>query len=326
MWNIWYNKFHKNGCNGISAGYNYRCGVIMKDGMRTDSNLLIQMKDLTGLTIRSIAEGAGVPLGTAQKIFAGITKTPRQGAAAALYEYMLPYAEARKLQTAEQVSKEALSANNSQRVLRESETVYHAGKAPESRGRESVQDYTEGNLAWNIRSPGSYTIDDYRALPDDQRVELIDGFFYSLASPSTIHQRISGRLFHAFYSFIREQGGPCEVFAAPFDVQLDSDAKTMVQPDLVVICDPDRVKEWGLFGAPDLVIEILSPSTAGKDRTLKITKYEKAGVREYWIIDPEKCQTTVCLFHEDMPVSFYPFSAEIPVGIYNGKLKICLEE
>ncbi len=302
----------------------------MKNTPVIDSNLLIHMKELTGLTVDQIAGGSGVPLGTAQKILSGITKKPRRAAASALYEYMLPYVEKRRLEAEETVLSRVRSGaagpvSLPDMILRDRKTGFYAD-GDQSAGRGNIpENYMKGNLARRMKTPGSYTVDDYRSLPDDQRVELIDGFFYELSSPSTAHQRISGRLFSAFYNFIREEGGPCEVFAAPFDVQLDSDERTMVQPDLVVICDPDRIEEWGLFGAPDLIVEILSPATMRKDRTLKVTKYGDAGVREYWMVDPEKERTVVCFFEEEMPAAIYPFEEEIPVGIYGGKLKIRLK-
>lgn len=296
----------------------------MTSSPKIDSDYLIRMKDLSGLTIESIAEGTGVPLGTAQKIFSGITKTPRSATAGLLYAFLLPYVEKRRLQAEETVSGYVPPSDGSGRILRAPGTPYLTGKDHDTEKWLSPRDYIEGNLARNMRQPGDYTIDDYRALPDDRRAELIDGYFYDMASPSTVHQRLSGMLFGSFYSYIRENGGSCEVFSAPFDVQLDEDERTMVQPDLVVICDPGKVKEWGIFGAPDLVVEILSPSTKRKDRTLKMTKYGDAGVREYWIVDPEKERTTVSRFEEEMPVSFYPFTAEIPVGIYGGELRIRL--
>ena len=297
----------------------------MNSSLRLDSDYLIHMKDLSGLTIEAIAEGTGVPLGTAQKIFSGITKTPRSATAVLLYSFLLPYVEKRRLQAEETVAGYVPPSDGSGISFKTPETKYQTGKGPGSGPWISPRDFIEGNLARNMRQPGSYTTEDYYALPDDRRAELIDGFFYDMASPSTVHQRLSGILFSSFFNYIRENDGSCEVFAAPFDVQLDEDDRTMVQPDLVVICDPGKVKDWGIFGAPDLVVEILSPSTKRKDRTLKMTKYGDAGVREYWIVDPEKERTTVCRFEEEMPVSFYPFTAEIPVGIYGGELRIRLK-
>jgi len=132
-----------------------------------------------------------------------------------------------------------------------------------------------------------YTYDDYVTWSDDTRWELIDGIPYAMAAPTSRHQRISRNLVGLFYNFLK--GKPCELFHAPYDVRLNYTAgdDTIVQPDLVVICDPKKISDKGCLGAPDLIIEILSLSTAGIDRVKKFNKYMKAGVREYWIVDPD---------------------------------------
>ena len=313
-------------CYGQTASTVNAQEAFMKEKLKIDSDLLIRMKNLSGLTVESIAEGSHIPLGTAQKIFSGITKKPRHEAAYTLYEYLLPHAENKSREFSQEISGYDLPLHSSPELLREPGSVYGISGITIDRTIKNPRDYIRGNLARPMKNPGEYTIDDYRSLPDDRRMELIDGFFYDLASPSTIHQRLSGKLFSAIFNYISEQGGPCEVFSAPFDVQLDSDEKTMVQPDIVIVCDPQKITEWGLKGAPDLVIEILSPSTAGKDRTLKMIKYREAGVREYWLVDPEKEYISAARFEKYMPVEFYPFTAEVPVGIYDGKLKIRLKE
>jgi Uma2 family endonuclease len=134
-----------------------------------------------------------------------------------------------------------------------------------------------------------YTYQDYLDWDEDFRAELIDGRIYMMGEPTTAHQRISGSLFYLFYEFLK--GKKCEVFAAPLGVRLfpkkDSRDLTVVVPDLLVICDPAKLDERGCNGAPDLVIEILSPSNTQHDRLVKFNKYQDAGVREYWIVDPE---------------------------------------
>ena len=135
----------------------------------------------------------------------------------------------------------------------------------------------------NIR----YTYADYCEWDDDTRWELIDGVAYAMTGPSTTHQRISGRIHGQLYNYL--QGKTCELFAAPFDIRLnaDEDDDTVVQPDLVVICDQTKLDDRGCKGAPDLVIEILSPSSRRHDMLLKFQRYLRAGVREYWIVDPD---------------------------------------
>jgi len=153
----------------------------------------------------------------------------------------------------------------------------------------------EGNLAED-RSK-LYTYADYLTWDDGQRWELIYGRAYLMAAPGTEHQRISGALFFAMYGYF--QGKPCQVFAAPYDVRLfpqenDNDYIS-VQPDISVICNPDIIDEKCCKGAPTLVVEILSPSTAGRDFTSKMDLYREAGVQEYWIVDPSAREIHVYL-------------------------------
>jgi len=139
-----------------------------------------------------------------------------------------------------------------------------------------------------------YTYRDYAAWPEGERWELIDGIAYSMSpAPATNHQRLSRVLLMSLGNWLTAHPGPCEVFAAPFDVFLpadptqdDDDVDTVVQPDLVVICDPVKLTTRGCRGAPELVIEILSPWTSHKDQVLKLELYARHGVREFWVVDP----------------------------------------
>lgn len=171
------------------------------------------------------------------------------------------------------------------------------------------------------RQPGTYTIEDYLALPDDQRVELIDGYFYDMAAPTTFHQQIAGEIHRQVANYILDQDGKCTVFIAPVDVQLDNDEHTMVQPDVLIVCNPDQIIRSNILGAPDFVLEVISPGTKRKDYTLKLRKYEQAGVREYWLVDPYQKMVLVYFFADDHCCpTIYPIDADIPVNIYEGKL------
>lgn len=171
------------------------------------------------------------------------------------------------------------------------------------------------------RQPGTYTIEDYLALPDDQRVELIDGYFYDMAAPTTLHQRIAGEIHRQIANYILDQEGGCTVFVAPVDVQLDNDEHTMVQPDVLIVCNPDQIIRSNILGAPDFVLEVISPGTKRKDYTLKLQKYEHAGVREYWLVDPYQKMVLVYYFADDHCCpTIYPIDVDIPVHIYEGKL------
>ncbi|MDR1735724.1 MAG: Uma2 family endonuclease [Oscillospiraceae bacterium] len=163
-----------------------------------------------------------------------------------------------------------------------------------------------------------YTYADYRTWDDSQRWELIDGVPYAMSPPLTAHQRVSRELFRQIADFLDDK--PCEVFAAPFGVRLNADAEddTVVEPDLVVICDKSKIDENGCNGAPDLIIEILSPSTASYDKVIKYAKYLAAGVKEYWIIDPRDKTVTVHHLHANTNASNYGAAGEASVGVLPG--------
>ena len=169
---------------------------------------------------------------------------------------------------------------------------------------------------------GSYTLDDYYALPEDQRVELIDGYFYEMLAPTFGHQTIGGEIYRQIANYIMDKGGSCRPFIAPVDVQLDCDERTMVQPDVGIVCDPDKIKRFGIYGAPDFLVEVISPSTKKKDYTKKLAKYMEAGVREYWILDPYQKRLLVYFFEGDVFPAIYGLDQPVPVGIYNGDLVI----
>ena len=169
------------------------------------------------------------------------------------------------------------------------------------------------------------TADDYWGLPEGVRAELIDGELWDLAAPSRLHQGISMQLGIRFSTHIALHGGPCKVYAAPFAVNLFADDTTFVEPDLSVVCDGKKLSNRGCEGAPDLVVEIVSPSSRGMDYGTKQNLYREAGVREYWIVDPSVRRTMVTRFAEDPAPMMYPFEEPIPVGIYPG-LAINLDE
>lgn len=164
-----------------------------------------------------------------------------------------------------------------------------------------------------------YTIDDIYALPDGERAELIDGEIYYMAPPSWTHQRISSKLHQVIANYIDSNHGECHVLAAPFAVFLNNDDINYVEPDISVICDASKLDEKGCHGAPDWVIEIVSQSSKSRDYMTKLFKYRAAGVREYWIVDPEKQMVSVYGFEKDL-VEQYDFGEDVPAGIYEGFL------
>ena len=173
-----------------------------------------------------------------------------------------------------------------------------------------------GNLAMSLPSNTTYTADDYWNLPEGERAELIDGQLYALASPSRIHQEIIIELTYHFQHYIKSNKGNCKIYTAPFAVNLNANDQTFVEPDISVICDPDKLSDRGCEGAPDLVIEVVSPSSRRMDYIRKMALYADAGVREYWIVDPATEQTTLYRFEETDAPAIIPFNQDIPVGIY----------
>ena len=161
-----------------------------------------------------------------------------------------------------------------------------------------------------------YTIDDIYSLPDGERAELIDGRIYYMAPPNRKHQTIARELFSTVSSYIRSKGGVCEPLFAPFAVFLNEDDTNYVEPDISVICDPDKLNDKGCFGAPDWIIEIVSPSSRRMDYFTKLFKYRTAGVREYWIVDPDRKRIVVYDF-ESEDTKDYSFSDTVKVNIYD---------
>lgn len=167
-----------------------------------------------------------------------------------------------------------------------------------------------------------YTIKDYYELPEDTRMELIDGVLYDMSAPNWFHQKIAGEIYRQIANFIMRQGGECEPAISPLDVQLDCDEHTMVQPDVIIMCDRGKIRRWGVYGAPDFVLEVVSPSTRRKDYAIKTAKYCTAGVREFWILDPYKKMVTVYDFEGDNYPAIFGLNRPIPVGIYEGKFAV----
>lgn len=171
----------------------------------------------------------------------------------------------------------------------------------------------------------SYTYSDYLTWNDDQRYEIIGGVVYNMApAPCRRHQRISMELGRQFSNYLLDK--KCEVYLAPFDVRLpegnetDEDVSTVVQPDLVVVCDPDKLDERGCKGAPALVIEIVSPSSARKDRKIKRELYERHEVKEYWLVDYHEKTVEVYLLNDEKQYSkpdIYTEQDMLPVSIFD---------
>ena len=195
-----------------------------------------------GYSYGQIAELSGLPPATVQKVLGGITKSPRRKTVVALERVLAAPAAVRGSRSA----------------------PYPAAEEHRGYSEYSVQ---EGVAAYQLQSgkkQGEYTLEDYYALPDEERVELIDGVIYDMTAPLSTHQLIAGHLFHLLFSALVEQKTSCTPFIAPVDVRLDNDNRTMVQPDVIVLCDKSKFTKKRLNGAPEFLAEVLSPSTRKK--------------------------------------------------------------
>ena len=174
-----------------------------------------------------------------------------------------------------------------------------------------------------LSKESAYTIDDIYALPDGERAELIDGKIYLMAPPSRLHQELVGEIFAVIRNHIGKNNGDCKAYIAPFAVFLNENDKNYVEPDISVICDQNKLNDKGCQGAPDWIIEIVSPSSQRMDYQIKLFKYRTAGVKEYWIVNPDTRTVTVYGFENDSNSGQYGFDQDIPVGIYpNLSIKI----
>lgn len=279
-----------------------------------------------GISYALVSEYSGVPLGTVQKVLGGITKKPRLNTMLAIGTAIHQLAEKADMMSKDlgSYSYVAGEIERTERMMKESvsdpmikEPLPYTANSDdcdvEERQREVI----------SIRKKaGGYTLEDYYRLPDDQHVELIDGTFYDMAAPRIEHQLACMRIRDSINRYIEKNKGTCIVFDTPIDVQLDQNNTTVVQPDVTIICDRSKIRGGRIFGAPDLVVEVLSASTRKKDMTIKQAKYAQAGVKEYWIIDLDKEKVIVYDYTHDYNVTIYSMEDTVPVGIYDGKCMV----
>ena len=162
-----------------------------------------------------------------------------------------------------------------------------------------------------------YTCDEVDSWDTDERYELIDGELYLMATPLRVHQKISMDLSRQLGSFLFWKS--CEAYCAPFAVYLNDDNFTKVEPDIVVVCDKSKLTDKGLRGAPDLIIEILSPSSLRRDKITKFNKYLNAGVREYWIVEPDnKIVSVYILRNGEYTAKSYTETDTVSVNVLEG--------
>lgn len=236
-----------------------------------------------GFTNEMLSQVSGVPLSTVQKVLGGITLSPRRSTVEALSAAL---SEARK--------------NPGRYITEDSQPLL-----------------LHDSAAANTSKDRLYTIKDIEALPEDVRAELIDGKIYYMNPPVRIHQHIIVKMLVTISNYISDHNGSCEVYPSPFGVYLFGETgRDLLEPDLVVICNPDCLHDKGCMGAPDWVMEVVSPSTKSRDYAIKLFKYRTAGVKEYWIVNPEKRIVNVYLFGEEEVVNIYGFDEVIPFSLF----------
>ena len=270
-----------------------------------------QIRTERNLSYMKIAEMAQLPLSTVHNYFSGRTKHPRQETKDAL---------------------DQVFSTLDLRILKEDTDLpwYHNDTSylkPEHYEFQPMRSQLVAEPGWNygtsaLSFPGPFTVDDWMALPEGERAELIDGYLFYMNTPAILHQLIAGDVHRQIANFIYDRGGKCMPGIAPLGVQLDCDDKTMVEPDVMIVCDPEKVKGRTVYGAPDFVLEVLSPSTAKKDIFTKSEKYRRAGVREYWMIDPVNAFLDIRPYGIPGEPQINDMTSPVPVGIYEGKLEI----
>lgn len=282
-------------------------------------NELKQLKDTYGLTYEEIQQKCTLSISTIQKAFGGINKHPRRS-------------------TLEELSKAV------DLLIPDTATVTYdfRGTAPAevretsyySRGSSALNNKNGKTASQDIYTQSGYTYDDYvkLELPEGKRVEIIDGVIYDMAAPTLTHQAIAFFFARIFDDHIRKNKGKCKVYISPVDVRLEYDTTdmTVVQPDVLVICDRSKDEDRKTIkGAPEFVLEVLSPSSRKIDTNLKLKKYRETGVREYWIVDYDAGVVIKNIFNpddEEERTKIYTTSDIVPVEIYNGKLSIDFNE
>ena len=294
---------------------------------------MIHRKKELGYTNQQIADMSGVPLGTVQKLFSGITETPRYMTLQALSKVFenrkedILYlhdscVESGMVNEPPAAYKVSYVDSNDDRIRERRELIEKQLADEELELEKLIKKQIAERVPGMI---GDKTLEDYMALPVGTRIEMIDGKFFNMSAPTFVHQRIALMIGNSFENFISENNGPCMVSLAATDVRLDCDDKTVVRPDVIVVCDRDKIKKQMIEGAPDLVVEVLSPSNLYMDLVVKLKKYQKAGVREYWIVLPAEKGILIYNFEKTgnmIDFNNYTFEDKVPVGIWQGRCEV----
>ena len=279
--------------------------------------------DEYGLSYSEISEKSGVPISTVQKIFGGLVKKPRKSTLESLSKVFIYYdwKSLDKLPKQGFYSRDQLDTVGMVAEKHQYDILYNKGS--------SAMDISDGTTTSEIYTQSGYTYNDYvkLKLPDGVRVEVLDGQLIKMDAPATRHQAIAGEIYRISSNFIRSNKGKCIPFISPVDVRLeykeDGSDRTIFEPDVLIVCDRKKI-EGGktVNGAPDFVVEVLSPSNRKYEMYDKLNKYRMCGVREYWVVDYDRNKIIKHFFEYDGEISMYTFEDKVPVDIYEGKLTV----
>lgn len=245
---------------------------------------LKELKETEGMTSEQISELSGIPLEVVSKIFSGEIEDPK---------YMT-------LLAIEQV------------LVRKKKIPFYYD---ETKGYPCL--IREEATAYNFDAR-RYNLGDLEKLCAGVLVEVIDGKFHVMSTPSRMHQFFVTKILVRMENHIQKNKGHCHVYPAPFGVRLFADDETWVIPDILVICRKDIMTDRGCDGAPDLVVEIVSPNNASHDYVTKLMKYQQAGVREYWIVDPINEKITLYDFQNPAENAEYSYNDTIRSNVLDG--------
>lgn len=252
---------------------------------------LIKAKRRLGFTTAQISEETGIPVGTLNKLFSGVTKNPRRDTVVALEKFFL-----------ENDGRRGGNINYYYDIDPNKTLCVREGFTPEE---------------FNWKPQGSYTIEDYKKLPEGTRIELIDGCLYVEETPTFTHQMMAAEVHNQIEEYIKKKKGKCFVTDFAINVYLTENENTAVIPDLFVLCDRSKITEHGLHGAPDFVLEVLSKSTRAKDLFRKASKYGAAGVKQMWCIDPVEKILYDYAFDAQIPIDIRPLTGKRKITIFD---------
>lgn len=308
---------------------------------------LQELKRQLGMTNEDVARMTGVALSTVQKVFGGTVKSPRRKTLEALSG---PMVEAwRKTLILDHLDylgdswEEGLAVSGmGKKGIEKEGSELHSDGFGDEPGKlcETVFQYipnptdiktAEGvcrkdRFGGLIGTQREYTVEDLSAWPEEERVELINGKIYSMGTPSVNHQRLVFHISRQLFRCIEEHGADCEVLVAPVGVQLDRDDRTMVEPDVLIVCDETKITDRCILGAPDFVLEVLSSTSRSRDIILKNDKYYSAGCREYWIVDPLKEEVIVHDYEREELDVRHTFEDQVPVRMSEGECVVDFSE